>query len=290
MESMELQVIENRQGILTTNIEQLELFVTEKLKDYDVAFYSGDADSAKKDRAELNASKKVISAKRIAIMKELMKPYNDFETRCKNLEKMIDEASSKLDEVVKVKENAEKEAKRQEIEALWAEFDFPLFSVNKIFNPKWLNKTMKMIDIKKEMKEKIEQTYNDLKLIERYSQDGETLKALYLENLDIQATLARGEELEKNREKIALEKEARPEREHNEAVEQQKKALDAEMQDRAIDNEYGTVDEIEGKQEIKKPVEKEYVISITTDADTLLRLKAAMNALSIVYNIEEIEF
>ena len=101
---LELRVTKNVVGILETNIEQLEAYVTKKLEEYNPESYFGDADMAKKDRAELNNAKKVLSQARINLMRELMRPYSDFETRCKNLEKMIDGASAKLDEIVKVRD------------------------------------------------------------------------------------------------------------------------------------------------------------------------------------------
>ena len=79
---LELVVTKNVVGALETNIEQLEVYVTSKLEEYKPELYKGDAVSAKKDRAELNNSKKFLANTRINLMRELMKPYSDFETRC----------------------------------------------------------------------------------------------------------------------------------------------------------------------------------------------------------------
>ena len=81
--ALQLVVTKNITGVLETNIAGLELYVDEKLKSYTPETYLGDADAAKKDRAELNNAQKLLSQSRIQLMKELMKPYADFEARSK---------------------------------------------------------------------------------------------------------------------------------------------------------------------------------------------------------------
>ena len=75
--NLQLVVTKNVTGVLETNISTLENFVDEKLKNYTPELYNGSADSAKKDRAELNNSKKFLTQSRIQLMNELMKPYEE---------------------------------------------------------------------------------------------------------------------------------------------------------------------------------------------------------------------
>ena len=117
-ESLEMVVTEKSVGFLQTNIRGLELYIEKRLEDYKPENYMGDADLAKKDRTELNKAKDKMGKARRELIAELMKPYSDFEERCKALEKKIDLASRALDEIVKVKENEEKENKRKTIELL----------------------------------------------------------------------------------------------------------------------------------------------------------------------------
>src|SRR5574344_2390833 len=118
-ENLQLVVTKNVTGILETNIDGLEKLIDNKLKSYTPELYNGNADKAKKDKAVLNNSKKFLTQTRIQLMNELMKPYADFETRCKTLEGKIDTASKRLDEIVKAKENEEKAKKQNEIQNLW---------------------------------------------------------------------------------------------------------------------------------------------------------------------------
>lgn len=289
--SLELVVTKNITGILETNIDGLEKFVDDKLKNYTPELYLGDADTAKKDRAELNNSKKFLSQSRIQLMNELMKPYSDFETRCKALEKKIDMASGKLDEIVKAKESEEKAKKQNEIQNLWNSKNFSLVPLEKIENKSWLNKTVKLSDVSTEIDNAISKIYSELKLIEKYSDDAETLKAHYLDCLNISDTLDYGEELKKNREKVAQEKAEREAREHNAQIEQQKNELYQENIHAEQNNATESLaSQALGEKEEPKETVSEYVVSIKATKEQLNRLKSAMNALYIEFNVEELEF
>ena len=290
-ESLELVVTEKAVGYLETNIEALETYVKQKLEEYKPENYKGDADLAKKDRAELNKARDKISRARKELIAELMKPYNDFETRCKALEKMIDSASGALDEIVKTKESEEKEQKRKKIESLWLTKNFDLFPLDKIFNPKWLNKTCKDKEILEEMDSVIERTYHDLKLIEKFADDAETLKAHYLIDLDISETLDYGEELQKQREVAKREAEGRAEREHQEKINQQKEEV-AEQQRQEKKGISSLVNEAMTSMgyDVPKPQRKEYVITVKCFDGELQGLKVAMNNLGIEYSVQELKF
>lgn len=224
-DNLELLVIEKKEGVLLTNIDKLETFVQEKLKEYTPENYKGDADAAKKDRATLNTSKKTLAQERIKVVKELMKPFEDFETRCKALEKNIDAAAGALDEIVKAKETAEKELKRAGITEFFNTRQFSLVPLEKLFDERWLNKTVKMKDVQEEIDAKIKKIYADIKTIEAFGVDVEALKPLYLETLDIGATIERGRTIQENRDRLAKEAEERAEREQKEKMQEQQTEL-----------------------------------------------------------------
>lgn len=286
---LELRVTKNVVGVLETNIEQLEAYVTAKLEEYSPESYFGDADMARKDRAELNNSKKVLSQARIQLMRELMKPYSDFETRCKNLEKMIDTASGKLDDIVKTKEEEEKTAKKIRITEIWNSRNFTIVSLEKIFNPRWLNKTCKEKEIITEIDAVIAHIYDDLKKIEKYAEpcDVDTVKAYYIDCLDIGNALDYGEQLSKNRKIVQQEAEQREEREHSAVVEQQRKAEYAENTEKAHEEDLSSMASmalgIESEPQPSKPIFKEYTVTISATEEQVSRLKEAMTDLGIVY-------
>ena len=286
---LELKVTKNVVGILETNIEQLEAYVTKKLEEYSPESYFGDADMAKKDRAELNNSKKVLSQARITLMRDLMKPYSDFETRCKNLEKMIEGASGKLDEIVKAKEEEEKTRKKIRITEIWNSRNFTLIPLDRVFNPKWLNKTTKESEIIEAIDGGIARIYDDLKKIEKYAEpcDADTVKAYYLDCLDIGDSLDYGEQLAKNRKIVQKEAAEREEREHSAGVERQRKDeywdnVNREHDESLADLASDALD-LPKESEQKKTVYKEYTVTISATEEQLNRLKSAMTALGVTY-------
>lgn len=297
-DTLDLVVTEKSVGYLETNISALENLVEKRLEDYKPENYFGDADLAKKDRAELNKAKDKIGRARKDLIAELMKPYNDFEERCKTLERKIDLASKALDEIVKLKENEEKENKRKTIEQFWTSKNFDLFPLEKIFNTKWLNKTYKESDIISEMDSRIEKTYKDLKVCEKYSGmyglDPDTIKAHYLMNLDIEETISYCDELQRQKEIAQKEAEERAEREHNKQLEQQKQDLWKEEsnfeQTQNLSNLADMALAISTGKEVKEPLRKEYVITVKCFDKELLNLKGAMNQLGIEFDIKELSF
>ena len=294
-ESLELIVTEKSVGYLQTNIRGLELYIDKRLEDYKPENYNGDADLAKKDRAELNKAVEKIKRARIDLINELMKPYQDFENRCMALEKKVAKASGLLDEIVKQKENEEKEQKRELIEQFWQAKNFDLFPLEKIWNPKLLNKTYKESDILAEMDSRIDKTYKDLKVCERYSGmynlDADTVKGHYLMNLDIEETVSYCDELERQKEIAQKEAEERAEREHQTKISKQKDEVWREgsnkEQKQAIENLAGMA--LNGGVPVP-PSRKEFVISVCCFDEELYKLKCAMNALGIEYTVQELKF
>ena len=286
--ALQLVVTKNITGVLETNIARLELYVDEKLKNYTPETYLGDADAAKKDRAELNNAQKLLTQSRIQLMKELMKPYADFEARCKALEKKIGEASGKLDEIVKAKEAEEKRAKEARVNELWLSKKFDVVPLEKVFDKKWLNKTTKESDISAEMDAIIKRIYSELKIIEKYGDDAETLKAHYLMCLNISDTMDYGEELAKQREAVAKEKAEREAREHGEQIEKQRAEVREgnarKVQDALASAALG----------IEKPVEEkavEYVVTIRIKPSEVNEVKSLLTSNGIEYvSFERLDF
>ena len=268
---------------MTTNIKALENFVLERLEEYKPEIYKGDADAAKKDRAELNSAKKQIADERIRIMKELMKPFDEFVERCKGLEKNIDGASKALDEIVKIREQAEKEVKRAIIDEYWRIKAFELVTIDRVFDQKWLNKTAKIADVKKEIDSIIENIIADIKTFEAFGEDVETLKLMYLETLDLRGTIARGNAIKANRERLEKEKAERAERENKEAIQEAQKELIKEEETA----QKGSLAEslaaqVTGTESESDPIES-FRVEFTGKRSSLFRLRQYMLSEGITY-------
>lgn len=290
-DTLELVVTEKTIGSLNTNIERLEELVEKRLEDYKPENYMGDADLARKDRAELNKAKETIKKSRIAIINELMKPYEDFEERCKNLEKKIEQASKALDEIVKVRDEQERAKKYEAIQLFWEKQNCTVVPLEKVFNPKWLNKTFKESDILNEMEVAVKRIYDNLKTLERYSDNTETLKAHYLMTLDIEETFQYGDELQRQKEIAQKEAEERQEREHAEQIDKQKDELWKEESNFEKEQEISNLADLALSGKISHPERKTFVVTVRCFDRELMLLKGELNRLGIeLINSEELTF
>lgn len=99
--------------------------------------------SAKETRASLNKLKQALNAKKIAIVKEVDQPVTEFQNRIKELTGEIGDASSHIDNQIKVYED---HARREKEELLRKDIDkrckeAGVDPTRIIYNQKWLNKT-----------------------------------------------------------------------------------------------------------------------------------------------------
>jgi hypothetical protein len=211
---LELIISDKTLGSLTTNAKDIKALVEQSLPNYDIKNYSEDnIETAKKDKAMLNNASKVLNAKRIDIEKEFMKPFVEFKDIIAETVKLISECSSKIDVVVKESDNKEKETKRGKIVDYFDSLNFTLVPLEKFFDEKWLSKTVKEKTIEIEINAKIAEIKDRLSTLEAIGEDVETLKAMYLDNLNINETIKYLNTLKLNREKLqpkAVEVSAEP--------------------------------------------------------------------------------
>lgn len=79
---------------LDFNFEEVKSWLSENLAAYKTMVVTEDAIGASKaDKAKISKISKAISEQRIAVKKRYLEPYNDFETKMKELSDMCDEAA-----------------------------------------------------------------------------------------------------------------------------------------------------------------------------------------------------
>ena len=250
METNPLSLIikEKTLGSLVTNAKDIKAYVEEKLKEYSVDNYTGDAKQAAKDKAEINAAIKTLNDRRIALEKEWNMPFAEFKNIISETCDMMKTASGKLDVIVKAREEEEKAQKKAQIIELWNGKNFNLVPLDRIFNEKWLNKTTKLAAVDAEIDTIIKNITGDLASLDAFGEDTAILKDLYLSTLNLQQTLNKGAELKANRERLAqleAEKKAREEKEKAE-------------------NETFGIQEEETKEPENTPVEDTYNVNFET--------------------------
>lgn len=202
-----LDVRELTLGTLTTNALQLRDHVAATLERYTPENYSEDnVDQAKSDRAILNKAAKELNDRRIQLERDWNAPLQEFKSIIGDTVKMISDGSAKLDAVVKGVESKAKAEKRAAIEELWDRKGITLLPLSKLWDERWLNKTKRLPAIEKEIGEKllkIEAELDTLAAVD--TEDGDTLRAYYLDCLDLQRTLAYSATLKANRQRLQEE-------------------------------------------------------------------------------------
>ena len=206
-QSLALNVLDLTFGTLTTNALQLHDYVAATLERYTPENYSEDnVDQAKADRAILNKAAKELNDRRIQIEREWNAPLAEFKGIVGDTVKMISEGSAKIDAVVKGVDSKAKAEKRAANEELWERKGIALLPLSKLWDERWLNKTKRLPAIEKEIGEKllkIEAELDTLAAVD--TEDGDTLRAYYLDCLDLQRTLAYSATLKANRQRLQEE-------------------------------------------------------------------------------------
>ncbi len=260
IETKELTLIvkEKTIGSLVTNALEIQNWVKERLSDYSPENYTGNIDDAKKARAELNKAADKLNSERLNLEREFMKPFNEFKDVVKQTTNLINDASNRLDRIVKAKELEEKELRKYELKKLWeSKCDYVAF--DKILNPKWLNKTAKIDDISCQMKNLLHQIELNLVRLEdlENKDDVEVDKAYYLETLDFNRTMM----MRNFRE------------EHRRKEEQPQKKDEPEVKEETP---------VEAVKDIKyTTIVKKYSLNIIGQSDKIDKIKRIVNNLNI---------
>ena len=195
-------------GKLTSNAKEFSAALQKELKNYTVERYLDNPDAAKTDKAYLNKLKEDVADKRKLATSTWNKPLDEFVAIMKSLEKEIDTAYGELNGIVNQAAQKEKDEKKAKIVEFWNTLNFTIVPLERVFNPKWLNKTEKLSSIMEECKAIVGKINGEMETIKGLQdEDKEILQTFYLETLDLNATLIRGNQLKENRARIKAEEE-----------------------------------------------------------------------------------
>ncbi len=186
------------------NYEELKAGLTSSLVKYQNLVYTPETiKEAKDDRATLNALKKSLNDEKIKIKKEFEVPYKDFEDKIKELIELVEKPASEIDKQVKLFEEQEKSKKRETINTIYSEnigAYADLIPLEKLYDPRWENKTYKETDIKKEIQDAAKKADNDLKVIANLKSEFEfQIKDVYFKTLDLGQALVEQQRLEEQK-------------------------------------------------------------------------------------------
>jgi len=242
-------------------------------------------DVAKKDRAFLNKADSNIAEQFKTLKTAYEKPLETVEMNIRSIRNAIKDRSGMVDKAVKTFEEKQRAKKLYEIRAYFNDKKFNLVPLERFFDGRWLNKTCKMADIKKEIDDFISTVYGNIKILENIAAYGVIAKSSYLETLDMGAAMRQVETLKANAERLAREKIEREQRELKEQVERnaaeqrrEVKIIQKEERIKSLVDEAMDVPEPETRSEIL-----EYTLKFRGTKEQLLKLKQYMTNIGIAY-------
>ncbi len=169
------------------NYEELKAELTSKVSFYETLVYTDDqVKDAKADRATLNKLKKTLNDERIRREKEYMQPFNEFKAQVNEIIGIIDKPIAVIDKQVKEFEDQKKANKQKDIEELFASIGFQSFvTLDKIWDPKWLNASVSMKSIEEQMRSRMYQIGDDVLTLHNLPEFGFEATEVYKQTLDI---------------------------------------------------------------------------------------------------------
>lgn len=172
---------------ISFNYEELKAELTEKVAFYETLVYTDDqVKDAKADRATLNKLKKTLNDERIRREKEYMQPFNEFKAQVNEIIGIIDKPIAVIDKQVKEFEDQKKANKQKDIEELFTSIGFQSFvTLDKIWDPKWLNASVSMKSIEEQMKAKMYEIGNGVFTLSRLPEFGFEATEIFRQTLDI---------------------------------------------------------------------------------------------------------
>ena len=195
-------------GKLTSNAKDFSAALEKELQKYTVERYLGNPDAADKDKKYLNKLLENVSEKRKMAVKTWNKPLEEFISVMTDLEKKINSASNSLKTIVDKAKQQEKAEKKAKIVEFWNTLNFTIVPLERVFNPKWLNKGEKLTSIMEECKAIVDKINGEMATLKSMqNEDSEILQSFYLETLDLNATIQKGNQLKENRARIKAEEE-----------------------------------------------------------------------------------
>ena len=195
-------------GKLTSNAKEFSAALEKELQNYTVERYLDNPDAAKTDKAYLNKLLEDVADKRKKATATWNKPLDEFISVMKDLEKKINNASNQLKTITDKAVQQEKDEKKAKIVEFWNTLNFTIVPLDRVFNPRWLNKTEKMANIMEECKAIVDKINTEMATLKSMNdEDSDTLQSFYLETLDLNATLQKGNQLKENRARIKAEEE-----------------------------------------------------------------------------------
>ena len=225
-----------RQFQIEANFEETKAWLTENLEPLrTMAVTPESAAQAKQYRAAVRKIRDRIDESRKMAKAAALEAYSGFETKCRELTALCEEAAGALDVQIKAMEETAKQEKKDRLAAYFAQVVGDMaewLTFDDCFNPKWLNATCAESTAQMDVCAAIDRCRADLNAIRALHSEFETtLLDEYTRTRNISAVLVKNETL--GRMKAAEEERKRKEAEaaakYAEALEETKRVADETM-------------------------------------------------------------
>lgn len=181
--------------VIGFNFDELKAELTARLDYYNSLVVTEETiKEGKAERAKLSKLRDAVEAKRKEVKREYMAPYTDFESKVKELVDIIDAPIAAIDGQLKAFDDLRREEKRAEIQKTYAAL-VPaemqtILPLERIFDPKWLNATVKIKAVEAELAAMVQQTEDDLQVLDMVEPEfAAAVRARYMETLSIGTAL-----------------------------------------------------------------------------------------------------
>ena len=183
--------------VIDFNFEELKEEITNKSALYKNMVYTDETiKDAKSDRALLNKFKTALEDKRKEVKKQCLEPYNQFEKQIKELVAIIDEPVKLIGEQITEFEDREKAEKHEKIIELFEKAGFQSFvTLEQIYDPKWLNKSVSLKSIEEELTNTVYRIGHDVTTINSLKEYSFEALEHYKKTLDLAGAIAEGQRL-----------------------------------------------------------------------------------------------
>jgi len=281
--------VQQKNGEISFNFTDIKEKIENKVKEYEGAIFTEESKAtAKGEIASLRRLKKDIDDSRKEVKKRWMAPYLDFEERVKQLLGIVDKPICLIDGQVQAFEQKRISEKRDSIRSAYADLigDMREFlPLEKIYNTKWENATVKMPAIKKEITERIAATYKEVQTIKMMESES-TGKALeiYKSTLDLSEAVGYINRYESQKAEILRcdnESERREERERIRAEERERIESEKKIREETI-QEIKTVD-MESAAPLVCDQSVTVIYTVVGTPEELRELETALTSLGLYY-------
>lgn len=175
------EMIKERAINLSENLKQVEV-TEENIKE------------SKKILADVNKDIKKLEDRRVAIKKEMLEPYTEFENQVKEIVKIVKEADEIVRQQVKELENREREEKKELIFNMFIEkinhYDFrTLIKFEDFFEDRMCNKTISINKLEIELNNWLQQRETDFKVIKNMNDVNNEILKEYLNTFNLSNAL-----------------------------------------------------------------------------------------------------